>query len=285
MTEISKLAEVSASAGIGENVTIGPFCVVGPDVVIGDGCHLMNNVTVIGNTEIGRWNTFYPNVVVGVHPQDLKYQNTPTKTILGDDNILRENVTIHRGTELGLGRTVLGTGNLLMVGVHIAHDCVLGDANILANQVQLAGHVSIESHTVISALVGLHHFVRVGRYSYIGGLTPVRRDVPPYLKFGGDPNAVRAVNEEGLKRNAFTPEQIAALKQTFKELYRKGTSLEAAVKAVLARENLEEHVQYLCDFIHKSCQGRFGRYEENFRRDRFEDRVRKQSAETPHNHK
>lgn len=279
MTEISKLAEVAPSAQLGKNVSIGPFCVIGPDVKIGDDCQLMNNVTIQGITEIGAGNVIYPNVVIGVAPQDLKYNNGPTRTLIGDNNVFRENSSIHRGTELGNTDTVIGSRNLIMVGVHVGHDCILGDRIIIANQVQLAGHVKIENNANISALVGIHHFVRVGRFSYVGGLTPVRRDVPPYLKFDGDPNAVRGVNEEGLKRNGFTPEQITGLKLAFRELYHKGTSIVSSVEKILARGNLDEHVQYLCDFIHKSCQGRYGRYEENFRRDRKHTRLDRQPAE------
>jgi UDP-N-acetylglucosamine acyltransferase len=154
-----------------------------------------------------------------------------------------------------------------MVGVHIAHDCVVENRTLLGNQIQLAGHVRIEQGAVVSALVGLHHFVRVGRYSYVGGMTPVRRDVPPYVKFDGDPNTVRAVNEEGLKRNKFTLEEIAAIKDTFRKLFRKGNNVAANVEELLANHNLDEHSRYLCLFVQQSCEGKFGRFMENARRD------------------
>jgi len=279
MSQISKLADIDPSAKIASDVTIGPFCVIGPDVVIGESCNLMNNVTVQGVTRIGRDNVFYPNVVVGVAPQDLKYNGGPTETIIGKGNVFRENCTIHRGTELGRGKTDIGNGNLLMVGVHIAHDCFVGDKVILGNQTQLAGHVEIEDGAVVSALVGLHHFVRVGKFSYVAGLTPVRRDVPPYVKFSGDPNEVRAVNEEGLKRNGFTPEDIAQIKQYFRLIFRRGNNIKMNVQELLAKDDLDENVRYMCDFILQSCKSRFGRYFESFRRDTVKDRRHRRPLE------
>ncbi len=159
-----------------------------------------------------------------------------------------------------------------MVGAHIAHDCILENRILLGNQTQLAGHVHIEEGAVISALIGLHHFVRVGRYSYIGGMTPVRRDVPPFMKFSGDPNEVRGVNEEGLRRNGFSPESIEAIKDAYRILFRKNTSLSAGLEELAAQKTSDEHVLYLCDFIRKSCESRFGRYQENFRRDERKNR-------------
>ncbi|MCK4629070.1 MAG: acyl-ACP--UDP-N-acetylglucosamine O-acyltransferase, partial [Sedimentisphaerales bacterium] len=225
MSEISNLAVIDPSAQIGSGVTIGPFCVVGPDVVIEDGCQLINNVTVQGITRIGRDNVFYSNVVIGAAPQDLKYNGAPTETIIGKGNVFRENTTVHRGTEKGGGRTVIGSGCLFMVAAHIAHDCILENKIILANQTLLAGHVQIEEGSVVSALVGLHHFVRVGKYSYVGGLTPVHRDIPPFVKFSGDPNEVRGVNEEGLKRNGFSPEDVARIKQGYRQIFRRGNNI------------------------------------------------------------
>jgi len=272
MTEISNQAFVDPAAKIGQNVRIGPFCMIGPDVEIGDGCNLMNQVTIQGVTRIGKGNVFYPNAVVGVAPQDLKYDGAPTETIIGDQNVFREFCTVHRGTELGGGKTVIGNQNFCMVGAHIAHDCILENRILLGNQTQLAGHVHIEEGAVISALIGLHHFVRGRRYSYIGGMTPVRRDVPPFMKFSGDPNEVRGVNEEGLRRNGFSPESIEAIKDAYRILFRKNTSLSAGLEELAAQKTSDEHVLYLCDFIRKSCESRFGRYQENFRRDERKNR-------------
>jgi len=266
MAEISKLAAVDPEAKIGKNVTIGPFCVIGPHVEIGEGCELMNNVTIQGVTHIGPLNVFYPNAIIGVTPQDLKYDGSPTQTLIGFGNVVRENVTVHRGTELGGGKTVIGNENLLMVGVHIAHDCVIGNRTIIGNQTQLAGHVAVQDNAVISALVGLHHFVTVGRNSYIGGLTPVRRDVPPFMKFDGDPNEVRGLNEEGLRRHGFSDDDIAALKEAYRQLFR-NTAITSGLDALEKQGITNPHVQYLCEFMRRSCASRFARSQESERKD------------------
>lgn len=280
MSEISKLAAVDPAARIGDNVRIGPFCTVGADVVIADGCELMNSVTIKGKTTIGKNNVFYQNAVIGVAPQDLKYKGAPTETIIGDSNVFRENVTVHRGTELGEGRTIIGNNNLIMVGVHVAHDCIMHDNILLSNQTQLAGHITIEEGAVISALVGLHHFITVGKYSYIGGLTPVRRDVPPFMKFSGDSNEIRGVNEEGLKRNGFSQEDIAQIKKAFRRLYRQDNkNIAAVLEQMREDEDINDHVSYLCDFVGKSCQSRFARFKETARQDSLQDRIHRNPFE------
>jgi UDP-N-acetylglucosamine acyltransferase len=281
MSGISELAVIDSGAQIGSNVSIGPFCKIGGSVVIGDGCELMNNVTIEGVTRIGSNNVFYQNVVIGVAPQDLKYRGAPTETIIGDSNVLRENCTVHRGTELGGGRTIIGNNNLLMVGVHIAHDCRVVDKTILGNQTLLAGHVDIEEGVVISALVGIHHFVTIGKYSYIAAMTPVRRDVPPFMKFAGDPNEIRGVNEEGLKRNGFSKEDIAAFKQAYRRLYRQSNNnIVTVLEEMLLESGLNENVKYLCEFLSRSCQSRFARFQESERLDNADDRVRRNPFET-----
>jgi UDP-N-acetylglucosamine acyltransferase len=279
MTEISKLAVVNPSAQIGAHVRIGPFCVIGPNVQIGDGCELMNNVTVDGHTRIGEKNILYQNVVVGAPPQDLKYDGAPTETIVGSNNVFRENVTVHRGTELGLGKTVIGDNNLLMVAAHIAHDCILEDKILLGNETLLAGHVKIEDGAVVSALVGIHHFVTIGKYSYVGGLTPVRRDVPPFVKFDGDPNEVRGINEEGLKRHNFSAQDIVDLKQAFRQLFRTGKSISENLKIMADQKSPNVQVTYLCEFLRRSCEGRFGRHMESARKDERKHRRFRTPAE------
>ncbi len=268
MSKISELAFVHPSAKIGNDVAIGPFCFIGPDAVIGDGCELMNHVTIDGHTIIGKNNVFYQNTVVGVAPQDLKYHGGPTRVIIGDNNVFRENCSVHRGTEIDRCETVIGSNNLFMVAVHIAHDCVIHNKTILSNQTQLAGHVVIEDGVVCSAMVGIHHFVTVGKNSYIGGLTPVRRDVPPFMKFDGDPNKVRCVNEMGISRHGYLEEDVAAIKQAHRNIFRRSElSIEMTVKEMLAQNDLNEHVRYLCEFIARSCLSRYGRACEVSRKD------------------
>ena len=221
---------------------------------------------VEGVTQIGPNNVFYQNVTVGVAPQDLKYDGAPTETIVGYGNVFRENVTVHRGTELGGGKTIIGNENLLMVGSHVAHDCYIANRTIIANQVQLAGHVTIEDYAVIEALLGINQFVTVGRASYVAAMTPVRRDVPPFMKFSGDPNEVRGVNEIGLKRIGFADEDIEAVKEAYRLLFRQ-RAISAGLDELGTRDGLNPHVGYLCDFMRKSCASRFSRFRENERGD------------------
>ena len=282
MSEISKLASIDPAAQIGAQVSIGPFCYLGPDVTIGPGCELMNNVSVMGRTTIGAGNVFYPNAVIGSTPQDLKYQGGPTETIIGDRNVFRENITVHRGTELGGGRTVIGSDNLFMVACHVAHDCSLDDHIILGNESLLAGHVRIETGVIIEALAGAHQFVTLGKYSYIGAMTPVHRDVPPFCKFSGNPNAVRGANEEGLRRNGFSDEDIGDLKQAVRQLFRRtgGACLTDNLDRLELQESLNEHVSYLCRFVRAGAESRFGRRQESSRTDKRSDR-RHNPAEVP----
>jgi UDP-N-acetylglucosamine acyltransferase len=273
MSDISKLAVIHADAKIGADVRIAPFCVIGPDVSIGDRCELMNNVTIDGCTVIGSHNIFYQNAVIGVASQDLKYKGQKTKTIIGNKNVFRENCTVHRGTELGGGKTVIGNHNLLMIACHIAHDCTLENKIILSNLTQLAGHVKIEEGAVVLAMIGIHHFVTVGRYSYIGAMTPVHRDVPPFMKFSGEPNEVRGVNEEGLKRNNFSADDIDELKKAYRKLFREGRSISEQIDKLQTQGEMNGHVRYLCQFIRNSCSGRFGRHQENARQDNPDDRL------------
>jgi UDP-N-acetylglucosamine acyltransferase len=227
---------------------------------------LHNHVTINGKTRIGVNNVFYPNAVIGDAPQDLKYDGAPTETRIGYGNVFRENVTIHRGTELGGALTQVGNENLIMVAAHIAHDCLLGNRNIIANCVQLAGHVTIEDNAVIEALVGINQFVTVGQFSYVAATTPVRRDVPPFMKFSGDPNEVRGVNEVGLRRNGCSDDDINALKDVFRTVFR-SPSISASVAELAQQANLSPLVAQLCEFMQASCATRFGRMRETSRAD------------------
>ncbi len=267
MTEISKFADVSSDAKIGENVTIGPFCVIGPQVELGDNCVLHNGVTVTGNTRVGANNTFYQHSLIGTAPQDLKYRGQDTETIVGDNNVFREFVVVHRGTEVGGGQTIVGSSNLLMCGAHIAHDCIVEDRTIIGNNVLLAGHVKIEYGAMVSAMVGIHHFTIVGRNCYVGAKTPVRKDVPPFSIFEGDPCNVRGINAEGLKRHGFSQDVISDLKRAYVKLYRKSDSLENAAQELLNSEGISDQVKLFCQAVVNSCSNRFGRYMENFRAD------------------
>jgi UDP-N-acetylglucosamine acyltransferase len=282
MSRIHPLAHVDPEARLGADVEIGPYCFVGPGVELGDGCQLYPHVTLLGPLTAGRRNRFFPQSVIGSPPQDLKYKGGPTQVIIGDDNVFREHVTIHRGTEVDRrseGVTRIGNHNLLMVGVHVAHDAELRNNVILANQVQLAGHVLIEDCVNVGGASCMHHFVTIGRNAFVGGMTRVTHDVPPYMKAQGDNAAIRAVNSEGLKRWKFSPESIAALKQAFRQLYARrgehspGRTLDALREIESDGLLTDEHVRYLVEFLRRKLQiGIFGRVREHGRTDGPRDR-------------
>lgn len=282
MSRIHPLAHVEPGAQLGPNVEIGPFCYVGDGVQLGDDCRLFPHVTLLGPATIGPRNRFFPQCVIGSPPQDLKYKGGPTRVVIGSDNIFREHVTIHRGTEVDRrsgGITRIGDHNLLMVGVHIAHDAELQNNIILANQVQLAGHVLIENCVNVGGASCMHHFVTVGRNAFVGGMTRVTHDVPPYMKAQGDNAAIRAVNSEGLKRWKFPAESIAALKAAFRLLYARrgehspGRTLDALREIEQDGMLHDEHVRYLVEFLRRKLQiGIFGRVREHGRSDAPADR-------------
>jgi UDP-N-acetylglucosamine acyltransferase len=233
----------------------------------------MNNVTVRGRTSIGPDNLFFPNAVVGTIPQDLKYKGADTKLEIGQGNTFRENTTVHLGTEAGDGITVIGSHNHLMAGVHVAHDARLEDSIIVANNVLLAGHVHIESHAVVGGGAAMHHFTTIGRHSFVGGLTRVVHDVPPYMKFSGDPGRVRGFNSENLIRWNFDEDRIAAIRVAYKSLFanRSGMTIAEALRHVESNGMLTPDVQNLLDFIKRSQQSPHGRYRESLRSDTRQD--------------
>ncbi len=277
MTTVHPTAVVDPGAQLGDDAVIGPHCMVGPHVVLGRGCQLRNAVTVTGHTTIGKDNVFYANTVIGEDPQDLKYRGEPTRLEIGDRNTFREGSTVHTGTELGGGVTRVGDDNHIMVGVHIAHDACLADRIILANNVLIAGHVHLEERVIVGGATAMHHFTTVGRYAYIGGLTRVVTDVPPFMRFAGDPGRVRAVNTEGLKRWGFPPDRIDAMCRTFRSLYGKRARNEHAslAEALAAVENngpLDDHVAYLVGFLKRTiAAGVRGRFREADRTDQDTD--------------
>jgi len=271
MPEIAPTAYVDGKATLAEDVSVGHNCYIGPNVTLGRGCVLHNNVTLTGHTTVGENNTFFQNAVLGTIPQDLKYRGSPTRLIIGDNNLFRENVTVHLGTELGGGVTEIGSNNLLMAGVHVAHDCHIHNRVVIANNALVAGHVVLEDCAVIGGGAGLHHFVTVGRNSMVGGLSRVVVDVPPFMIYEGNPGAVRGVNTTGLSRNGFTPEQIEAIKDVYKKVFRSNGRSLPALEELARSDGLDENVRYLIDFMQRSFAGKHGRYREALRQDKPED--------------
>ena len=229
---IDSQAIIDPSATIGENVNIGPWTVIGPDVVIGDNCQIASHVVIRGPSFIGANNKIYQFSTIGDDTPDLKYKGEPTKLIIGDDNVIREGVTIHRGTVQDRGETVIGNKNLLMAYAHVGHDSVIGDNVIMVNNSSLAGHVTVGDWAILSGYSLIHQYVSVGAHSFIGPAAFSYHDVPAFVTAFGSPAEPRTINKEGLKRRGFTTEQIALANKAYKLLYRRGLSLEEGIEAI-----------------------------------------------------
>jgi UDP-N-acetylglucosamine acyltransferase len=245
---------VAPGAVVPESCAVGPFCTIGPEVVLGEDCTLISHVVLDGLTRIGSRNTFHPFCAVGVAPQDLKYAGEPTETVIGDDNTIRESVTISRGTLGGGGITRLGSGNLLMTCAHIGHDSQVGSHCILANAATLAGHVIIEDYATVGAFSPVHQHCKVGRYAFIGGGTIVTQDVLPFSKTSSRrENKAFGVNSVGLERRGFSPERIKALQKAFRLLLVSKLNTTQAVEKM--RELDGEDMALLVEFIERSHRG------------------------------
>ena len=253
---VHETAVVGKGAVIGEGVEIGPHCVIGDGVSLGDGCVLHSHVVVHGRTRAGKECEFFPFAAVGIKSQDLKYKGEPTFCEIGDGNVFRENVTVHRGTVEEIP-TRIGDGNLFLAYAHVAHDCQVGNHCILSNNASLAGHVTVEDHVIVSGMSGVHQFCRLGRHSIIGGMTKVVQDVPPFTIADGNPAALRGLNLVGLKRRGFPDGEIRALKTAYKRLFfRKGGNLAEALEALKGEEAAGNgRVKELVAFVEASERG------------------------------
>ncbi|MDB2360648.1 acyl-ACP--UDP-N-acetylglucosamine O-acyltransferase [Porticoccaceae bacterium] len=229
---INSQAIIDPSATIGENVSIGPWTLIGPEVVIGDNCQIASHVVIRGPSFIGANNKIYQFSTIGDDTPDLKYKGEPTKLIIGDDNVIREGVTIHRGTVQDRGETVIGNKNLLMAYAHVGHDSVIGDNVIMVNNSSLAGHVTVGDWAILSGYSLIHQYVSVGAHSFVGPAAFSYHDVPAFVTAFGSPAEPRTINKEGLKRRGFTTEQIALANKAYKLLYRRGLSLEEGIEAI-----------------------------------------------------
>ena len=238
---------------------------IGPDVKIGRGTHLHSGVTLMGRVELGENNQIYPGTVIGGEPQDVSYGGTDTRVLIGDDNIIRESVTINRGSEKEEGVTQLGNSNFLMAGCHVAHDCRIGNHVIVTNSTLLGGHVHVHDHAILSGSVAVHHYATVGSYAFVGGLSAVRCDVPPYVLVEGHPARPRCINIVALKRNDFDQAEIEALSEAYRLLYRAKVGLENAREILNGKGELNLHVNRLLDFVERQQGGAHGRGRERRR--------------------
>src|SRR6185369_16682815 len=253
---IHPTAVVDPGAKIPSSCAIGPYCIVGPNVELGENCELVSHVVLEGPTRLGNNNKIFPFSAVGIGPQDLSYRDEPTRLEIGDRNMIREYVTIHRGTVKGGQLTKIGSDCLIMAYAHVAHDCFIADHVIMANAATLAGHVTVEEWAVVGALCPVHQFVRVGAHSYIGGGTTITQDVLPFSKT----SAVREVhaygaNAVGLERRGFSKERVRAIQLAFRTLIASKLNTTQAIERIRSKGEVTEDVEMLLKFIESSERG------------------------------
>jgi len=226
---IHPTAIIDPSAQIADDVTIGPYSIIGANVTIGSGCDIGPHVVIKGHSTIGKNNRIFQFATVGEDCQDKKYKGEQTFLEIGDDNVIRENCTIHRGTVQDQSMTRIGSRNLFMVNTHIAHDCIVGDDCIFANNAGLAGHVKVGNSVIIGGNTGVHQFCEIGSYAMTGGASLVLKDIPAYVMVFGNPAQATGMNFEGMRRRGWTSETIGLLKRAYKIVYRQGLTLDVAI--------------------------------------------------------
>jgi UDP-N-acetylglucosamine acyltransferase len=266
-TRIHPTAVVHEAARLGAGVEVGPYCVIGPDVSVGDRTRIGPQVVIDGCTRIGCENLIVGQAALGGPPQDLSYRGEATELVIGDRNTIREFVTINRGTVKGGGITRVGNDNLLMACCHVAHDCELRDRIILANGVLLAGHVLVEEHANVSGGAAAHHFVTIGANAYVGGMTRMVQDVPPYVIIEGHPSRVRGVNVIGLQRAGMPEDEIERLREAFKRVWRSGEPRSRTLELLKAEMAGSAAVMRLVRELEQTELGAKGRYRESLRAD------------------
>ena len=248
-------AIVSDKADLADDVEVGPYSIIGDNVKIGSGSRVDSHVVINGPTVIGDDNHIYQFASVGDDPQDKKYADEPTTLTIGDRNTIREFCTISRGTTQDKGETIIGDDNWIMAYVHIAHDCVIGDKTIMANNATLAGHVRVGDWAIFGGFSGVHQFCHVGAHSFLGMYAGVNRDVPAYTTVAGLPAAPRGINSEGLKRRGFDADQIRNIKNAYRLVYRKGMKLVDAMDEITARCATQPELELFLESLRSSDRG------------------------------
>lgn len=251
---IHPTAVVDPSAQLDEDVHIGPYAIIGADVSVGRGTRIGPHAIVKGRTQIGQHNQVFQFASVGEDPQDKKYGGEPTALTLGDRNVIRESATIHRGTVQGGGETRIGNDNLFMAYTHVAHDCIIGDQVIMANAASLGGHVVIEDWAILGGFTIIHQFCRIGAHSFSAMGSVVGKDVPPFVTIDGHPAVPRGINSEGLKRRAFSSEQISVIRRAYRLLYLSNLKLEDATQAIAGLAKTESVVEPIVAFLRASAR-------------------------------
>lgn len=251
---ISPLAYIDPEAKIGKNVEIGPFCYIDKNVVIGDNNIIMPNVNILYGARIGNGNRIFPGTVISAIPQDLKFRGEETTAEIGDNNSIRENVTINRGTA-AKGKTSVGSNNLLMEGVHVAHDAIVGSGCIIGNATKMAGEIIIDDNAIISASVLMHQFCRVGGYTMVQGGARFSKDIPPFIIAGRDPITYSGINVVGLRRREFSNELIDNIHNAYRIIYQAGLNVSEALEQVKKEIPMSKEIEYIISFIRESQRG------------------------------
>jgi UDP-N-acetylglucosamine acyltransferase len=251
---ISTLAHIHPNAKLGKDITVDPFAVIEDEVIIGDGTHVMSHSVIMSKVIIGKSCKIFPGAVIGAIPQDLKFNGEQTTVEIGDNTTIRECVTINRGTK-DKWKTVVGNNCLLMAYSHIAHDCILGDYVIIANSVQLAGHVEIGDHAIIGGMAAAIQFSKIGAHTYIAGGTEVIKDVPPFIKAGRSPLCYVGVNSVGLQRRGFSLEKINSISEIYRNIYLRGLNISQATQIIEKELPDSEEKTEILKFIRDSKRG------------------------------
>lgn len=251
---ISNLANISSNAKLGENVTVEPFSTIYENVTIGEGTYIHPNVTIYSGTTIGKNCEIFPGAVIGVRPQDLKFEGEETTVEIGDNTVIRECVTIHRGTK-DRWKTTIGSNCLLMTYVHVAHDCQIGNNVVLASFVGLAGHNIIEDFAILEGKVGTQQFMRIGAHAFVGGGSLVRKNIPPFVKAAREPLGFAGVNSVGLRRRGFSDETVKEIEDVYRILYVMNNNISKGVEMVKEQVPDSKVRNQILDFISSSDKG------------------------------
>lgn len=251
---INNFAVVHPDASIGDDVVIEPFVVIEENVVVGNGTHIQAHAHIKSGTRIGEQCKIFTGAAIGATPQDLKFSGENSVAIIGDRTVIREYVTVHRGTS-ATGRTVIGSDCLIMAYCHVAHDCVVGNNVILANAVQLGGHAEVGDWAIVGGLTGVHQFEKIGKHAMIGAGFRVMKDVPPFVRAGHHPLSFSGINTIGLRRRGFTEESIEAITETYRILYHSGLNITDAIAQLEGDPNICPEIQDIVTFIKRSTRG------------------------------
>lgn len=255
MTYVHPSAVVSTEATLGSGVHVGPYTVIGPQVTVGRGTTIGSHALIDGVTDIGERCQIFSHVVLGTPPQILEDQSETTRLVIGDDSVIREFASVHRGSSKGIGATMLGRRSYIMAYAHVGHDCVLGDDVVVASQAGLAGHVEVEERAVIGGQAGIHQFVRIGKYAMVGACSAVSQDIPPFMKANGNRAKCYGLNTVGLRRHGVSEEAVARLKKAYRLLFLSKLNTSQALEKVVEEVEPCPEVEHLIRFIKTSSRG------------------------------